>query len=140
MNEYGVTGGPEGQIVLEQRRPKGLHRLMAVVSVVVALGVAATGVALADTMTVKATSTDKWNPTHAYIGKGDVIRWRNPTGKKHDIRAYGKNWTYHRELAPGTVRRRQFNAIGTFKYRCTYHSAIIDGQCKGQCGWVHVFS
>lgn len=111
----------------------------------VALGLAAVlalgfpSSALAATEVVKAAPKDKWKPTHAYITAGDTIKWKNPTGKKHNVTAYGKNWTFKKTIRPGETAKYTFDDPGTHRYRCTLHSAIVDGKCEGQCGWVHVF-
>ena len=134
---------------MEMERPASNERMssrprsLVVVAAALLLGVSVVAiprVALASTIVVKAATGDKWNPTHAYIGKGDYIQWKNPTSKKHNVTAYGAGWTYSKILVPGATVKRQFNNTGTFRYRCTYHSAIVDGKCQGQCGFVHVFS
>ena len=97
--------------------------------------------ALADTYGVRAVldgGSFKWRPAHRDIAVGDRIRWRNPSGFNHNVRAYGGNWTFFRTLAPGDSVRRTFNNAGTYKYRCTIHSTLNNGNCNGMCGRIHV--
>jgi hypothetical protein len=75
---------------------------------------------------------------HTYINRGDYIRWRNPTSRTHNVVSYGGNWSYARTLAPGQRVRRRFTTTGNFRYRCTRHSALVNGRCSGQCGIIHV--
>jgi plastocyanin len=110
--------------------------LIVAVIVVMVLGLA--GVALAKTRVVKATSNDKWNPTHLYISLGDAVQWRNPSSRVHDLKSTSKNWDYKRLLDPGERAKRTFGKTGFFKYRCLRHSSLVNGVCKGMCGFIHV--
>ncbi len=110
----------------------------AALATVLALSLA--GVALGATFAVKATNSDTWQPAHRYIGRNDVVRWRNPTNRVHDVTAYGRNWSFSRVIKPGESVTRKFRARGNFRYRCARHSAIVSGRCRGMCGIVHVVS
>jgi plastocyanin len=105
---------------------------------VVAIVLALTTVALAATRVVKATSKDKWSPTHLYISMGDAVQWRNPTSRVHDLKSTSKNWTFKRVLDPGERVKRTFGKHGFFKYRCLRHSSVVSGACRGMCGFIHV--
>jgi plastocyanin len=83
---------------------------------------------------------EKWRPVHTYIGRGDRVRWTNPTNKVHDLKAYGRGWKYTKILQPGQKATKRFKKRGTFKYRCVRHSAIVSGKCRGMCGLIHVVS
>jgi plastocyanin len=98
------------------------------------------GAALAETFGIRATTSRTWNPKHRYVTKGDTIKWRNPTGRRHNIRAYGGNWSYSTQLPAGTSRSRRFGSTGTYRYRCSLHSTLSNGACSGMCGIIHVFS
>lgn len=102
----------------------------------VLLALSLVGVAAAATKTVRAKG-EKWRPVHTYIGKGDKVRWTNPTSKTHDIKGYG-GWSYSKILRPGDDATRKFGQRGTFRFRCVRHSAIVGGKCQGMCGIVHV--
>jgi plastocyanin len=114
-----------------------VKRLLALGTIVLIV-LALSGVALAATKTVKATSTDKWGPTHLFVGKGTPVVWKNPTSKVHNIKSTSKNWDYKRILDPGESAKRTFKAKGYYKYRCLLHSSLVSGVCRGMCGFVHV--
>jgi plastocyanin len=79
-----------------------------------------------------------WDPAVRRIPKGNRISWRNPTARRHDVRAYGGNWTYRVVLQPGERASRRFGRRGVYKYRCTFHSALSGGTCSGMCGVIRV--
>jgi len=55
--------------------------------------------------------------------------------------AYGGGWAFNEMLQPGEQARRVFQAQpDPYAYRCTLHSAIVDGRCEGMCGLIHVFT
>jgi plastocyanin len=83
---------------------------------------------------------EKWRPVHTYIARGDKVRWVNPTQRTHDVKAYGKGWSFSKILQPGQRVTRKFGKRGTFKFRCVRHSAVVNGKCQGMCGIVHVVS
>jgi plastocyanin len=122
---------------------RGLRWGLALLVAVLVLG--ETSIAFAVTRDVRAVRTSngwRWRDasgdSHTSIEPGDYIRWRNPTTVRHNVRAYGGNWSYYRVLDPGEAVRRQFNNTGNYRYRCTLHSSLNDGQCRGQCGIIHV--
>jgi hypothetical protein len=132
--------GKKARVGRSRRRIRWVLALLAAVMV---LGNASP--VFADTFVVRAVRTsDGWRwrdasgDKHTYIDPGDYIRWRNPTTQTHNVRAYGGNWSYSRTLEAGESARRQFNNSGTYKYRCTIHSSLVNGRCSGQCGVVHV--
>jgi plastocyanin len=93
--------------------------------------------ALAATSTIKAKG-ERWRPFHTYIGRGDRVRWTNPTSRTHDVKAYGGGWSLSTVLSPGESVTKRFRQRGTYKYRCVRHSAIVNRQCQGMCGLIHV--
>jgi plastocyanin len=102
-----------------------------------ALLLGSTGVALAATATIRAKG-ESWRPFHTYIGRGDGVRWTNPTSRTHDVKAYGGGWSLSTVLSPGESVTKRFRQRGTYKYRCVRHSAIVSGRCQGMCGLIHV--
>ncbi|MGH2683223.1 MAG: cupredoxin domain-containing protein [Actinomycetota bacterium] len=133
-------------------RPGRVGRLRRTLAVLVVATVGGTFVlqaapAWAVTRGVKAVRTDngwRWRDVrtgalkHTYIARGDYVRWRNPTARTHNIRAYGGNWSYSRTISPGQSVRRRFTSTGTYRYRCTLHSSLNGTRCRGQCGIIHV--
>jgi plastocyanin len=114
------------------------RKVLAVV-VGVALVLSLAGIALGATSQVRARG-ERWKPKHDYIGRGDRVRWRNPTSRTHDIKAYGGGWRFSKILPPGSQATKRFRQRGTYRYRCVRHSAIVGGKCRGMCGLVHVVS
>lgn len=78
-----------------------------------------------------------WSPTTVRISTGDTIKWKAVSGT-HTVTAYGNNWTFNHGLATGQVEDRRFAHAGTFRFRCTIHSTLTNGQCSGMCGKVVV--
>jgi plastocyanin len=106
----------------------------------IGIGLLLTPAALADTRRVKATANDKWDPDFRHITKGDRIVWKNPArhDQVHNVKAYSNNWNKFETLSPGESTRKRFRRRGTYKYRCTLHSDLDNGQCSGMCGIIHV--
>lgn len=113
--------------------------LLIVGSIGVAAAASGTGHALTrDTKTVKAISTH-WSPTTVRISAGDRIRWK-AVSNSHTVTAYGGGWHFDGSLASGQVLRHRFAHAGTFKFRCQFHSSLVNGVCSGMCGKVVVRS
>lgn len=94
---------------------------------------------------------NKWQPVHTYIGRGDVVIWKNPRPKNvskrrvHDVTSIQpRKWKRRlgfrlsKTLQPGERIRRKFRKKGTYRYRCVRHSGMVDGRCQGMCGFIHV--
>lgn len=94
---------------------------------------------------------NKWVPVHTYIGKGDVVIWKNPRPKVkskrrvHDVtsiqpRKWKKRLGFRlsKTLRPGDKIRRKFRRKGNYRFRCKRHSAMVNGRCQGMCGFIHV--
>jgi plastocyanin len=110
-----------------------------VVSVILGVGLllSSAGIALGATARVKAKG-ERWRPAHTFIGRGDRVRWSNPTSRVHDLKAYGGGWSFSTVLDPGETATRKFRQHGTYKFRCVRHSGIVSGKCQGMCGLIHV--
>jgi plastocyanin len=90
-----------------------------------------------DTKTVKAIGTS-WSPTTVRISTGGSIRWKAVSGAPHTVTAYGANWSFNRSLSNGDVVQHRFRHAGTFRFRCSIHSSLVNGVCSGMCGKVVV--
>lgn len=116
---------------------------MVVALMVVALLLSTIDVALAARVRVRAGS-ERWRPAHLFITEGDTVVWKNPDDRRHNVVAYGGGWHLNEMLQPGEQTRHVFDEVRTggdpYAYRCTLHSAIVDGRCEGMCGLVHVFT
>ena len=78
-----------------------------------------------------------WSPSRVTVERGGVVKWRG-VSKFHDVVAYGGNWSLHQSLPVGASVTKRFRRAGTFRVRCTYHSALIGTTCTGMCGSVRV--
>ena len=88
------------------------------------------------TRTVKGIVTH-WSPTTVAISAGDTIKRRSVIGT-HSVTAYGGNWRFSHDMLAGQSVHRIFPQAGTFRFRCTFHSTLTNGQCSGMCGKVVV--
>ena len=113
------------------------RRWMVIVPLVVCV-TALSGLALADSFSVRATSSNTWDPSIRDIRRNDTVRWTNPTPVTHNVKSYGGNWSYSRTLPPDERVSRVFRSSGIYKFRCTLHSALNDGRCTGMCGKIDV--
>jgi len=77
-----------------------------------------------------------WSPTTVRITAGGRVKWKAVSGT-HTVTAYG-HWTFNHSLAQGTSVTHRFTGTGTFKFRCTIHSSLVNGVCSGMCGKVVV--
>jgi plastocyanin len=103
----------------------------------VAAGMLMGGTGVAATKRVKAKPNDTWRKIHTYIGKGDTVKWKNPTSTQHDVTFY-RGSKFSKQLPPGGTVKKRFKKKKTMLYRCVVHSGIVDGRCQGMCGFVHV--
>jgi plastocyanin len=90
------------------------------------------------TKTVKGIVTH-WSPTTVAISTRDTIKWKAVIGT-HSVTAYGGNWRFNHDMLAGQAVHRIFRQAGTFRFRCTFHSTLTNGQCSGMCGKVVVRS
>ena len=114
---------------------RGKRFLAVVLGVCLLIGSA--GIALGATARIRAKG-ERWRPAHTFIGRGDRVRWANPTSRVHDVKAYGGGWSFSTVLDPGESAARRFRQRGTYKFRCVRHSAVVGGKCQGMCGLIHV--
>ena len=97
---------------------------------------------------IKVGKRDNWRPKHSYVRRGKdkkaVVVWKNPTRQRdHDIKALqvGTRWRIKRKMLRPRNRnraRKVFRKRGNYWYRCTFHSAKVNGQWQGMWGIVHV--
>lgn len=120
-------------------------RAVVIVLVAVAMSLLFAGTpSVADTSRIKAAGSSssgwRWDPASRSISPGDRIVWKNPTGKRHTVTAYGGGWSKSTTIDPGERTSQRFSSRGTYKFRCIVqgHSALNDGRCVGMCGKVVV--
>ena len=112
-------------------------RFMIAVMLAATLSLTTAGFAQAATV-VKATSTNRWNPASTSVARGTKVVWKNPTTTSHTVTAYKGAWSKNVTLSPGQATSFSFNNTGTFKFRCRFHSSVLNGVCSGMCGVVKV--
>ncbi len=79
----------------------------------------------------------RWSPASVSVSRGAVVKWKS-TGLIHNVYAYGSNWTFGESLPSGASTKYRFSRRGTFRFRCTLHSTLLNGVCSGMCGSVRV--
>lgn len=82
-------------------------------------------------------SSPHWSPSVTRIAHGATIEWLAVTNHHHLV-AYGGNWTFNHVLPTGASVHRRFAARGTFLFRCSIHSSLVNGVCQGMCGKIIV--
>jgi len=112
-------------------------RFMVAVVLASTLLLTTAGFAQASTV-IKATSTRQWSPAKTSVVKGTKVVWKNPTTATHTVTAYKGSWSKNVTLIPGATTSFLFKNTGTFKFRCTIHSTLLNGVCSGMCGVVKV--
>ena len=91
------------------------------------------------TTVIKATSARHWNPASTSVAHGTKVVWKNPTTFDHTVTAYGGGWSKNTIIASGGGHTAfTFQSSGTYKFRCRFHSSVINGVCSGMCGVVKV--
>ena len=94
---------------------------------------------LGDSFTVRARDST-WKPVVREIHKRDRVVWRNPSDRVHTVTAYGSNWEKDTTIVPGDSTAKRFRRRGTYKYVCTIHGDVENGQCEGMCGRIKVLA
>lgn len=82
--------------------------------------------AAANTICAQATAFSK---TALTIKAGEKVRWEYVSGGAHDVTSENNVWTAVPLDPTNRVFERTFNAPGTYRYRCTFHS---QGYASGQ--------
>ena len=89
---------------------------------------------------VKGVSTSagfRWKPKITDIAHGTKVTWKAVTGT-HTVTAYKGAWSKNTTINAGQSTSFTFNSPGTYKFRCLFHSTLVNGVCSGMCGKVVV--
>ncbi len=86
---------------------------------------------------VSTTSGFRWKPHKVSIATGTKVVWKAVTGT-HTVTAYKGKWSKDTTIAQGTKTSFTFKKAGVYKFRCIFHSALVNGVCSGMCGKVVV--
>ncbi|HTG48395.1 MAG TPA: hypothetical protein VK646_12145 [Actinomycetota bacterium] len=78
-----------------------------------------------------------WNPGTVRAAAGTKIVWKAVTGV-HTVTAYGGHWKKDTTLATGGTTSFTFGRAGVYRFRCRFHSVLVNGVCRGMCGKVVV--
>lgn len=112
--------------------------LVAAVAIVVLLVPNAQAAVVVKAVASATSPTDyAFAPKTVEVPVGTKVTWRAVVGI-HDVTSWSKNWSKASPLLVGSPTSYTFKKIGAFRYRCTIHSSIVDGRCRGQCGRVIV--
>lgn len=96
------------------------------------------GASIGAPVTVNATIARTWSPLTRTVVKGGKVVWKNPSGERHNIHAYGGNWSFGKQLESGDSVARRFKKTGTYNYRCKLHSEKVAGEWTGMIGKIKV--
>jgi plastocyanin len=113
-------------------RARAIGSLLAALVLVLALA----GPAQAGTARVRG-NAQRWHPRSITVSAGTRVIWR-AVDTTHTVTAYRGNWSKDTTISAGNTTSFTFNNAGTYKYRCTLHSDIVNHRCQGMCGTVVV--
>ena len=71
------------------------------------------------------------------VAKGTKVVWRAVTGT-HTVTAWKGAWRKSTTIVQGTSTSFIFRRVGVFRFRCLFHSTLVNGACRGMCGKVVV--
>jgi len=79
----------------------------------------------------------RWQPKTESVAKGAKVTWKAVQGK-HTVTAWKGPWTKDATINQGQSTSFTFTKAGTYKFRCRFHSTLVNGVCSGMCGTVTV--
>ena len=86
---------------------------------------------------VQTTAGYRWKPKAVTVAVDTKVVWTAVTGS-HTVTAYKGKWKKSTTLAQGSSTSFTFAAAGVYKFRCRFHSTLVNGVCSGMCGKVVV--
>jgi plastocyanin len=86
---------------------------------------------------VSTTSGFKWQPRAVSVAKGTKVVWKSVTGT-HTVTSWKGAWSKNTTIGQGAQTSFTFQKTGVFKFRCLFHSSLVNGVCSGMCGKVVV--
>ena len=78
-----------------------------------------------------------WTPSTVRTSAGTRIVWKAVTGV-HTVTAYGGRWKKNTTISSGGTTSFTFRSRGVYRFRCRFHSVLVNGVCRGMCGKVIV--
>jgi plastocyanin len=106
------------------------------IGAVFVLVLAVAGPAQAATVRIRGRA-QRWPPHSVTISTGTRVVWK-AVDTTHTVTAYRGDWSKNTTLAAGDTTHFTFRNAGTYKFRCTIHSSIVNGHCEGMCGKIVV--
>lgn len=79
----------------------------------------------------------KFVPKTLTVDEGTTVKWKSSCGK-HSVTAFGGGWSKNTTILAGESTTSTFNGDGVYRYRCRFHSDLLQGDCFGMCGNVRV--
>lgn len=86
---------------------------------------------------VDTTAGFRWKPHAVNVAKGTKVVWK-AVNSSHTVTAYKGKWSKNTTIAQGTSTSFVFRSTGVYKFRCRFHSTLVNGVCTGMCGKVVV--
>jgi plastocyanin len=86
---------------------------------------------------VNTTSGFRWKPHAVSVAKGTKVVWKAVEGT-HTVTAWKGPWSKDTTISQGTSTSFTFKQTGVYKFRCRFHSSLVNGVCGGMCGRVTV--
>ena len=119
-------------------RPRGitLRSRLTVTGVVCILTLAVGAPSAFAVERVRASGTS-FRPRRVEANVGERVVWRSTNGT-HTVTSYRGDWNKNTTITEGERTSFTFSDRGRYRYRCTIHSTLSDGQCNGMCGLVVV--
>jgi plastocyanin len=79
----------------------------------------------------------RWKPNAVSISRGAKVVWKAVEGD-HTVTAYKGPWSKNATINQGQSTSFTFSSRGVYKFRCRFHSTLVNGVCSGMCGKVTV--
>jgi len=117
-----------------------MGRLKLLIPVIALVGMFAMAPTANSAVVIKGVSTTsgfQWHPKTVNITHGTKVTWKAVAGT-HTVTAYRGAWNKNTTINQGQSTSFTFNSAGTYKFRCLFHSTLVNGVCSGMCGKVVV--
>jgi plastocyanin len=89
---------------------------------------------------IKGVSTSagfRWQPHAVTVGRGAKVVWKAVAGT-HTVTAWKGAWSKNTTIGQGASTSFTFRKVGVYRFRCLFHSTLVNGVCSGMCGRVTV--
>jgi plastocyanin len=117
-----------------------MRRRLMMIAVATLLVVAFTIQSAGAAVVIKGVDTSsgfRWKPHAVSVAVGTKVTWKAITGT-HTVTSYKGRWSKSTTIAQGSTTSFTFKTAGVYKFRCSFHSTLTGGVCRGMCGKVVV--